>query len=65
MACGRMKCSHKVDMKGHGKLHKLTRPQKQKLEAHSGHHGKKHMMRMRMHMMHGASFKEAHARAGK
>ena len=42
------------------KLKKLTQSQKKKLKEHSVHHTKKHMSMMRMLMMKGKSFSEAH-----
>ena len=42
------------------KLKKLTEAQKKKLKEHSVHHTKKHMAMMRMMMMRGKSFSEAH-----
>lgn len=47
------------------KLKKLTESQKKKLKEHSVHHSKEHMMSMRMNMMRGDTFKEAHDKAMK
>ena len=41
-------------------LKKLTDKQKEKLKNHSPHHSQKHMRSMRMAMMRGASFSQAH-----
>lgn len=41
-------------------LKKLTKKQKDLLSAHSKHHSNKHMASMRMNMMRGKTFKEAH-----
>ena len=41
-------------------LKKLTDKQKEKLKKHSTHHSQKHMRSMRMAMMRGASFSQAH-----
>ena len=46
-------------------LKKLTKSQKDKLQKHSVHHTQKHMASMRMMMMRGASFEEAHKNAMK
>tara|TARA_Y100001937_G_C7129682_1_gene336660 strand:- start:1583 stop:1741 length:159 start_codon:yes stop_codon:yes gene_type:complete len=46
-------------------LKKLTADQKKKLEKHKVHHSKKHMASMRMNMMRGDSFSEAHKKAQK
>ena len=46
-------------------LKKLTKRQKDLLAAHSKHHSKKHMASMRMNMMLGKTFKEAHELATK
>ena len=50
-------------MKPKNKLKKLTEAQKKKLKKHSEHHSKSHMAKMRMDMMRGKSFDEAHRRA--
>ena len=42
------------------KMKKLTDAQKKKLAEHSKHHTKKHMASMRMMMMRGKSFSQAH-----
>ena len=47
------------------KLKKLTKDQKNKLEKHKVHHTDKHMKSMRMMMMRGVSFEEAHKNAMK
>ena len=47
------------------KMKKLTDAQKKKLAEHSKHHTKKHMARMRMMMMRGKSFSQAHTEAKK
>ena len=39
---------------------KLTEDQKKQLEAHKKHHTNKHMASMRMNMLKGMSFEEAH-----
>ena len=41
-------------------LKKLTKRQKDLLAAHSKSHSKKHMASMRMNLMMGKTFKEAH-----
>jgi|TARA_R100001509_G_scaffold164955_1_gene144409 hypothetical protein len=46
-------------------LKKLTEEQKKKLEEHKVHHSKKHMASMRMNMMRGDTFDEAHKKAQK
>jgi len=46
-------------------LKKLTDTQKKQLEKHKVHHSKKHMASMRMNMMRGDTFKEAHDKAQK
>lgn len=51
--------------KGLVKLKKLNESQKKKLKEHSANHSKEHMMSMRMNMMRGDSFKEAHDKAMK
>ena len=43
----------------------LTTKQKQMLAKHAKHHTPQHMKSMRMHMMRGKSFKEAHKAAQK
>ena len=45
------------------KMSKLSDPQKKKLAEHSKHHTKKHMASMRMSMMRGMTFAQAHAAA--
>ena len=52
-------------LKKTNKLKKLTDAQKKKLQDHSKHHTKKHMAMMRMMMMKGKSFADAHAEAKK
>tara|TARA_Y100000592_G_C5455236_1_gene311027 strand:+ start:1700 stop:1897 length:198 start_codon:yes stop_codon:yes gene_type:complete len=47
------------------KLKKLTEAQKKKLSEHSKHHSKKHMASMRMAMMKGKTFSQAHSEAMK
>jgi len=47
------------------KMSKLTEAQKKKLAEHSKHHTKKHMASMRMSMMRGKSFAQAHSEAKK
>ena len=47
------------------KMKKLTDAQKKKLAEHSKHHTKKHMASMRMMMMRGKSFNQAHMEAKK
>ena len=47
------------------KLRKLTQAEKDKLKAHSAHHSKRHLASMRMNMMRGKSFAEAHHLAQK
>lgn len=42
------------------KIKKLTEKQKEKLKKHSVHHSQKHMRSMRMAMMRGATFNQAH-----
>ena len=44
-------------------LKKLTKSQKEKLNMHSKHHTKKHLASMRMAMMNGKSFAQAHKMA--
>ena len=46
-------------------MKKLTQPQKDKLKKHSVHHSKEHMASMRMNMMRGKTFDEAHKTAMK
>ena len=46
-------------------LKKLTKQQKDKLKKHKEHHSEKHMRTMRMSMMRGKSFNEAHKEAMK
>ena len=46
-------------------LKKLTTKQKEQLKKHSDHHSKKHMASMRMNMMRGKTFNEAHKIAQK
>ena len=41
-------------------MKKLTDKQKERLKKHSVHHSQKHMRSMRMAMMRGASFSQAH-----
>ena len=41
-------------------LKKLTKREKDLLAAHSKHHSKTHIKSMRMHLMRGKTFKEAH-----
>jgi len=47
------------------KMKKLTDAQKKKLGEHGKHHSKKHMASMRMAMMKGKSFSQAHTEAKK
>ena len=42
------------------KLRKLTQAEKDKLKAHSALHNTRHIASMRMNMMRGKSFAEAH-----
>lgn len=42
---------------------KLSKEDKDKLNKHSQHHGKAHIMSMRMNMLKGKSFEEAHKMA--
>ena len=44
-------------------LKKLTDAQKKKLAAHADHHSGRHMAVMRMHMMQGKTFSQAHTAA--
>uniref|UniRef100_A0A6C0AH66 Uncharacterized protein n=1 Tax=viral metagenome TaxID=1070528 RepID=A0A6C0AH66_9ZZZZ len=44
-------------------LSQLTEAQKNMLEKHSNHHSEKHMEEMKMNMMMGKSFSEAHSLA--
>ena len=44
---------------------KLTDKQKKQLEEHKKHHSSKHMASMRMNMLKGDSFEEAHKKAKK
>ena len=44
-------------------LKKLTNKQKEQLNKHKVHHTEKHMRSMRMSMMKGKSFNEAHKKA--
>ena len=53
------------EKKGMVKLKKLNESQKKKLKEHSVNHSKKHMMSMRINMMRGETFKEAHNKAMK
>ena len=53
------------EKKGMVKLKKLSESQKKKLKEHSVQHSKEHMKSMRMNMMRGDSFKEAHNKAMK
>jgi len=46
-------------------MKKLSEAQKKKLAEHSKHHTKKHMASMRMMMMKGKSFSQAHMDAKK
>ena len=46
-------------------MSKLSEAQKKKLAEHSKHHTKKHMASMRMMMMQGKSFSQAHMEAKK
>jgi len=46
-------------------MKKLSEAQKKKLAEHSKHHTKKHMASMRMSMMKGKSFSQAHLEAKK
>ena len=41
-------------------MKKLTDKQKERLKKHSVHHSQKHMRSMRMAMMRGATFNQAH-----
>lgn len=41
----------------------LNSKQKQMLEKHAKHHSPQHLKSMRMHMMNGKSFKQAHKAA--
>ena len=52
-------------LKKSNKLKKLTAQQKKKLQEHSNHHTKRHMAVMRMMMLRGKSFADAHAEAKK
>tara|TARA_R110000850_G_scaffold18053_1_gene54883 strand:+ start:239 stop:427 length:189 start_codon:yes stop_codon:yes gene_type:complete len=44
---------------------KLTEEQKQKLEKHKEHHSNRHLASMRMSMLKGSTFDEAHKKAQK
>jgi len=44
---------------------KLTQEQKDKLEKHKVHHSNKHLASMRMAMLKGSTFDEAHKKAMK
>lgn len=46
-------------------MKKLTEAQKKKLAEHGKHHTKKHMASMRMAMMRGKTFSQAHSEAKK
>ena len=46
-------------------MKKLTDAQKKKLGEHGKHHSKKHMASMRMAMMKGKTFSQAHTEAKK
>ena len=46
-------------------MKKLTDSKKKQLEKHKVHHSNKHMASMRMNMMRGDTFKEAHNKAMK
>ena len=43
----------------------ISATDKKKLEKHKAHHSDKHLKSMRMHMLKGSTFEEAHAKATK